>query len=287
MKIYQTYGNMLDCVFSDDNDKNLIFHMRLIDDIETEDIVASLKALEHNIVNNILLKGVQKIKKVSMRQYNHIRYNKETQKFDKVNEWIMDTDGSNLIDIMANPNIDPYRTVTNDIYEIYAVLGIEAARNALNNEIMEVIKESSVNQRHLYLLTDIMTCKGSLMSIDRHGINRGDVGPLAKSSFEETTDMLIKASRFGVPDRINGVSANIMLGQMPPCGTGDSEILMDETEYIQLIKDKNKLATQENKTALSANEPCSEEVLKMELPLALSRKGQNKKKLVMNEIKLT
>jgi hypothetical protein len=54
-----------------------------------------------------------------------------------------------------------------------------------------------------------------------------------------------------------------------------------------LIKDKNKLATQENKTALSANEPCSEEVLKMELPLALSRKGQNKKKLVMNEIKLT
>ena len=199
----------------------------------------------------------------------------------------MDTDGSNLIDIMANPNIDPYRTVTNDIYEIYAVLGIEAARNALNNEIMEVIKESSVNQRHLYLLTDIMTCKGSLMSIDRHGINRGDVGPLAKSSFEETTDMLIKASRFGVPDRINGVSANIMLGQMPPCGTGDSEILMDESEYIQLIKDKNKLATQENKTAHSANEPCSEEVLKMELPLALSTKVQNKKKLVMNEIKLT
>ena len=96
--------------------------------------------------------------------------------------------------------------------------------------------------------------------------------------------MLIKASRFGVPDRINGVSANIMLGQMPPCGTGDSEILMDETEYIQLIKDKNKLATQENKTALSANEPCSEEVLKMELPVANSNKG--KKKLVMREIKL-
>lgn len=283
MKIYQTYGNILDCVFSDDNDKNLIFHMRLIDSIESDDIVASLKALEHNIVHNILLKGVQKIKKVSMRQHNHIRYNKETQKFDKVSEWIMDTDGSNLIDIMSNPNIDPYRTVTNDIYEIYCVLGIEAARNALNNEIMEVIKESSVNQRHLYLLTDIMTCKGALMSIDRHGINRGDVGPLAKSSFEETTDMLIKASRFGVPDRINGVSANIMLGQMPPCGTGDSEVLMDEDEYIQLIKD-----TQQNekpdKGHVSSNEPCAEDVLKLELPLVITKKGG--KKLMMNEIKL-
>lgn len=283
MKIYQTYGNMLDCIFSDDNDKNLIFHMRLIDDVESEDIVASLKALEYNIVNNILLKGVQKIKKVSMRQYNHIRYNKESQKFEKVNEWIMDTDGSNLIDIMSNPNIDPYRTVTNDIYEIYSVLGIEAARNALNNEIMEVIKESSVNQRHLYLLTDIMTCKGSLMSIDRHGINRGDVGPLAKSSFEETTDMLIKASRFGVPDRINGVSANIMLGQMPPCGTGDSEVLMDEEEYIQLIKDKHKLYEQQ-KSETSSSEPCSEEILKMDLPVMKAKTGH--KKLIMNEIKL-
>jgi len=178
-------------------------------------MVAALKAIEYNIVHTILLKGVQKIKKVSMRQHNHVRYNPETQKFEKVNEWIMDTDGSNLVEIMANPNIDPYRTVTNDIYEIYTVLGIEAARNALSNEIMEVIKESSVNLRHLYLLMDTMTCKGTLMSIDRHGINRGDVGPLAKSSFEETTDMLIKASVFSDVDRINGVSANIMLGQLP------------------------------------------------------------------------
>jgi DNA-directed RNA polymerase II subunit RPB1 len=286
MKIYQTYGNTLECIFSDDNDTNLIFHMRLretaVKEIDTEDIVAALKAIEYNIVHTILLKGVQKIKKVSMRQYNHIRYNPYSQKFEKVNEWIMDTDGSNLIDIFSNPNIDPYRTVTNDIYEIYSVLGIEAARNALNNEIMEVIKESSVNQRHLYLLTDIMTCKGTLMPIDRHGINRGDVGPLAKSSFEETTDMLIKASRFGIPDRMNGVSANIMLGQMPPCGTGDSEILMDEDAYIQLIKDKNNIVNVQ-KTS-NDMDPCGEAVLKMELPRMVIAK--EKKKLVMKEIKL-
>ena len=286
MKIYQTYSNTLECIFSDDNDTNLIFHMRLretaVKEIDTEDIVAALKAIEYNIVHTILLKGVQKIKKVSMRQYNHIRYNPDSQKFEKVNEWIMDTDGSNLIDIFSNPNIDPYRTVTNDIYEIYSVLGIEAARNALNNEIMEVIKESSVNQRHLYLLTDIMTCKGTLMPIDRHGINRGDVGPLAKSSFEETTDMLIKASRFGIPDRMNGVSANIMLGQMPPCGTGDSEILMDEDAYIQLIKDKNNIVNVQ-KTSNDVD-PCGEVVLKMELPQMVLAK--EKKKLVMKEIKL-
>ena len=92
-----------------------------------------------------------------------------------------------------------------------------------------------MNYRHLSLLIDTMTYKGQLMSIDRHGINRGDIGPLAKSSFEETTDMLINASIFAEYDNVNGVSANVMLGQQTPCGTGDSEILFDEEYMIDLL----------------------------------------------------
>ena len=94
-----------------------------------------------------------------------------------------------------------------------------------------------MNYRHLSLLIDTMTYKGQLMSIDRHGINRGDIGPLAKSSFEETTDMLINASIFAEYDNVNGVSANVMLGQLAPCGTGDSEILLDEEYLYELMKD--------------------------------------------------
>jgi DNA-directed RNA polymerase beta' subunit len=79
------------------------------------------------------------------------------------------------------------------------------------------------------------------MSIDRHGINRGDVGPLAKSSFEETTDMLVKACTFSEFDKINGVSANIMLGQCPLAGTGDTKIMLDESYMIQLMTEQNKI----------------------------------------------
>lgn len=286
MKIFQTYENTLDCVFSDDNDQDLIFHMRLhqdtCKDIDIEDMVAALKATEHSIVNGILLKGVNKIKKVSMRQHNYVLYNEDLQKFEKATEWVLDTDGSNLIDIMANPNIDPYRTVTNDVYEIFTVLGIEAARNALNNEIMEVLSDSSMNPRHMSLLIDIMTCKGMLMSIDRHGINRGDVGPLAKSSFEETTDMLIKASMFSDVDHINGVSANIMLGQLPPCGTGDSEVLLDEQEYMNLIKGSVNVVP--DFEPIPEVRPCLEDVLKLHVPelQVVSKKG--KKKAVVQEI---
>lgn len=259
MKIFNMYSNTLDCIFSDDNEKELIFHMRLqeaaLRDIDSEDMVAALKAIEYNITHTILLKGIPKIKKVSMRQHNYVRYNDITQRFEKVSEWVMDTDGSNFIEMMSHPNVDPYRTMSNDVYEIYTTLGIEAARNALNNEIMEVMRDSSVNYRHLSLLIDTMTCKGALMSIDRHGINRGDVGPLAKSSFEETTDMLIKASIFSEQDRINGVSANIMLGQLPPCGTGDSEIVLDEEEFMNLIQDK--ISYIQEPIQIQTTDPCN------------------------------
>jgi DNA-directed RNA polymerase beta' subunit len=166
-------------------------------------------------------------------------YNDETNNFDDVLEWVLDTDGTNLIELLANPNIDSTRTISNDIREIYDTLGIEAARNALYKELVAVTNEGSMNYRHMSLLIDTMTYKGQLMSIDRHGINRGDIGPLAKSSFEETTDMLINASIFAEYDKVNGVSANVMLGQQPPCGTGDSKILIDEEYMIELLNDIN------------------------------------------------
>ena len=58
---------------------------------------------------------------------------------------------------------------------------------------------------------------------------------LAKCSFEETTDQLFKASIFGELDNLSGVSSNIMMGQIPPCGTGDSEIIIDETKLIDIV----------------------------------------------------
>ena len=109
-------------------------------------------------------------------------------------------------------------------------------------EIREVIDSagSYVNFRHLSLLCDIMTNRGILMSIDRFGINRGNIGPLAKCSFEETTDQLFKASIFGEVDNLNGVSANIMMGQIPPCGTGSTDILIDESKLLGINKEDDE-----------------------------------------------
>jgi DNA-directed RNA polymerase II subunit RPB1 len=240
-KLNTTYEKYIECAYSDDNAEECIFRIKLNDnvakDIEFGDQMAAIKALEHNIVYQVLLKGYKGIKKVSLNKKKYNKYNFITNKFDNYVEWVLDTDGTNLVEILSNTNVDATRTISNDIREIYETLGIEAARTALYHELVNVTSEDSMNYRHLSLLIDTMTYKGQLMSIDRHGINRGDIGPLAKSSFEETTDMLINASIFAEYDNVNGVSANVMLGQQAPCGTGDVMILLDEEHIAELLKD--------------------------------------------------
>lgn len=232
------YEETISCMFSDDNSNNLIFRIKLLEDSgdEERDYITELKALEKNIMENILIKGTKNVKKSMMNKQEFSMYNEDTLQFDKTFEWVLDTSGTNLIDVMCHPKVDYTKTVSNDINEIYDVLGIEAARAALYNELSGVIADAElyVNYRHIALLVDTMTNRGYLLSIDRHGINRVDIGPLAKCSFEETTDMLIKAGIFSEVDKITGVSANIMLGQIPPCGTGDTEVLIDEHKLLNL-----------------------------------------------------
>jgi DNA-directed RNA polymerase beta' subunit len=265
-KLNMAYEKYIDCIYSDDNADECIFRIKLTDialkDIDAKDELAAVKAMEHNIVYQVLLKGYKGIKKVSLNKKKYDKYNKDTQLFDKVIEWVLDTDGTNLTEILANPNVDSTRTISNDIREIYDTLGIEAARNALYNELVNVTSEGSMNYRHLSLLIDTMTYKGVLMSIDRHGINRGDTQTLSKCSFEETTDILINASIFAEYDDVNGVSANVMLGQKPPCGTGDVNIFLDEEHMMEMIKDMKPIQLddiQEEEQDESDNEICLED----------------------------
>lgn len=227
------YDDMVSCLFSDDNAATLVARIRLVGkDLDVNDMLTELRALEENILNTVVIKGIKNIEKaVPLKPSEELIYDAMTGTFVKLTEWAVETSGSNLIEVLSLPHVDSVRTYTNDINEVYQVLGIEAARQALYNELQAVMWQkdtNSVNYRHMALLVDAMTSRGFLTSVNRHGINKGDIGPLAKCSFEQTTDMLINAGVFSEVDRINGVAANIMLGQVAPCGTGDSEILIDE-----------------------------------------------------------
>lgn len=178
----------------------------------------------------LVVKGVRGIEKAILNRPNTglKRYDQTTDAFVTNDDWCIATAGSNMVGVMCNEYVDYTRTITNDVYEVYNVLGIEAARQVLISELRNVLGDLPLDHRHLSLLADTMSNRGFFMSIDRHGINnRGELGPLSKASFEQTDDMLTKAGMFAERDRINAVSANIMLGQVAPCGTGECDVLVD------------------------------------------------------------
>jgi DNA-directed RNA polymerase II subunit RPB1 len=155
--------------------------------------------------------------------------------FGVKDEWVLETDGTNLMAVLGVDYVDATRTISNDIVEVFVVLGIEGVRGAILGELRNVISfdGSYVNYRHLACLVDVMTMQGHLMAIDRHGINRVESGPLLRCSFEETVDMLNEAAVFAEEEVLKGVTENIMLGQLAKVGTGDMDLLLDEQKVIR------------------------------------------------------
>ena len=241
-EISKKFRDEIHCVFSDDNAEDLIFriHCKLSDDDSEnseEDMVYLLKTLESSIVNDITLKGIKGIQKVSMSKEENLM-KPVGREYKKVPQWVIDANGDNLLDIMNHPSVDFSKTYSNNTNDIYEVFGIEAAREAIIREITELLSFDGtyINHRHISLLADIMTNRGHIMSIDRHGINKSDRGPLAKCSFEETPDVISKAAVFGEFDKMQGVSANIMMGQEIESGTGFTDVILDEEKYAQLYQ---------------------------------------------------
>jgi len=231
--------------FTDDNSNELIGRISLkmnLNDKEAtngikdqSDIIEIIKNINYDIIHNIVIKGIKDIKNIVITELKeNVRVDHDVQ---SMKTYKLETDGTNLLGLFNCEFVDPYNTISNDIIEIYQLLGIEAVRDILISEIEKVAEGHYINKRHIELLCDCMTNKGILSAINRQGINRSETGPLAKSSFEDTTEQLIKSSIFSEKDGLNGVSSNIMLGQLINSGTGMCDILLDEEKLISNMKD--------------------------------------------------
>jgi len=260
--INSSHGEDVSCVYSDYNANNLIFRFRLNDKIlskgkkvkgvpsalDQSDEIYMLRNFQENLLNNIVLRGITGIKNVLPRKLQN-NVLKEDGKFVRKDIWIMDTTGSNLMEMLAIDFIDANRTFCNDIHETYKVMGIEAARQVLYNELVEVMEFADVyiNYHHLSLLCDRMTSTENMVAIFRSGILNDDIGPIAKSTFEVHTEVLLNASRHDDFDHMRGVSSNVMMGQMGVFGTGSFQLVldMDQMKNMEDVEVSNKNNKQE------------------------------------------
>lgn len=214
VKIMKEYKS-LHCIASDEFSDELYIDVYVYNDNELS--LDSIKLLSSQLKTQII-NGFSSVSKV----------------YTDSNKNILETDGTDLQTILNLEWCDPNNTFCNDVLEVRDILGIEAARELLLREIKQVLEFDGtyINERHFQILVDVMTYKGGIMAITRHGINRSDNGPLMKCSFEETVDVLTESAVFGDFDGIKGVTESITVGKLANMGTGTFDIKYNLNDVI-------------------------------------------------------
>jgi len=139
-------------------------------------------------------------------------------------EWYLETDGSNLEEILNLPFVDSYRTYSNDIWEIYNLFGIEAVRAYIVEELTQLMP--TIHRTHITLLADRMTVSGRLRSISRYTRKHEHSSVLSKATFEETLSGFLRSGMMNEVDTVNGSSASIICGRIPKVGTGLNDLML-------------------------------------------------------------
>lgn len=225
-------------VATDDAAEQLV--VRVSPDIglaDNHDIVAELRDMEERILG-IRVKGVAGVKGCDVvpprvegeRAYDANIADYTTRQVYSL-EAIAGADASldDLIEISDVAGVDIMKTYGDNLWHAVEMFGIEAARTLLLWELQGAYADDNTyaDFRHIELLVDFITRRGVLTAITRHGVGATDAGPLTKCSFEQTVQKIVQAGMFGETDHMTGVSANVMMGQTTPCGTGNSQILWD------------------------------------------------------------
>lgn len=187
--------------------------------MKTKDNSFILKTKSKEQSLNDLYKTKEKLKKLFVCGIKDI---KQVLPVKRDDEFIIITSGTNLKDIFLREEVDINRTTSNNLHEIYRVLGVEAARQAIINEVNKVIEGQGLNVdiRHIMLVADAICNSGYIKGITRYGIVSEKSSVLARTSFETPIKHVISASILGEEDKLESVVENVMLNQPVPVGTG-------------------------------------------------------------------
>ena len=200
--------------------------------VKMDDDSIVLKSRSKEIELNSLYKDKEKIKKVHLKGIKGITQVLPVKRGD---EFLVITAGSNLKEVLKLDSVDASKTTTNNIFEIANILGIEAARQSIINEVYNVIENQGLNVdiRHIMLVADTMTSSGAVKGITRYGVVSEKNSVLARASFETPIKHIINAALVGEVDMLDSVVENVMINQPVPIGTGLPGLV------TQLKSDKN------------------------------------------------
>jgi DNA-directed RNA polymerase beta' subunit len=231
-KIEEVYSDLV-CVYSPNNIGRIDVFIDT-DTIELEENILSFITPENMVqvyIEEVVIPKLEELHICGISGITNIFYASEQDKKTKEEKWYLETEGTNFSDALAHPDVDIYNTMSNNIWEIYNTLGIEATRQYLIEEFGSIV--GGINPCHSKLLADKMTYNGVLASISRYAMRTEGSGALSKASFEETLDNLLNAAVYGERECTDGVSASIICGKLGKFGTGVCELKVDIAKLTQ------------------------------------------------------
>ena len=151
------------------------------------------------------------------------------------NQYYVSTNGSNLKELLKLKFIDKKTLKSNDLWDIFNIIGIEGVRKFLIEELTSIVSSDGgfINECHITLLVDTMTFTGNVVSISRYGIKKDKGSVLARSSFEESLDHFVRAALFSEKENVSSVSASIMCGKHCNIGTGLPTIIPNLAKILK------------------------------------------------------
>ena len=156
-----------------------------------------------NVLSSVVISGFPRIKDVSV----------EKMPFD--DEYYIETEGSNFTDLAQMLEIDEYKTILDHVNLTTDLLGIEAGRAVLSNQITQVLSDAGyVDPRHIQLIGDIMTFGGNIAGNNRFSMGKSDLGFIEKCCFESVDRFLTLAAISSQTDPLTGVSSRVAFGKL-------------------------------------------------------------------------
>jgi DNA-directed RNA polymerase II subunit RPB1 len=251
-----------------DNDPHPVIHIRFnvrdLDKVEKrKGAGANLKFNRKTLVEFIDM--IDKFKLKGVENIEHINTIAKERYIDATDgdamkigeEQVIYTAGVNLKDIRYINGVNPYRTYSDSVTDMFTTFGVEFARSRMICEFMKAYENAGnvgLNAQHIAILVDIMCYGGSVISADRHGMKKANIDPLTKASFEKSVDVLVSAAVFSDVDRMQSVSSRLYIGSVFKGGTGYCELVLDtdmikNSEYI----DKETYSGRDTKNNIATN----------------------------------
>jgi len=210
------------------------------DDIPTIHVRFELIDFDFNIINNftqsfienLRIKGIQGISDIlGISDENYADFDKETGELKIEKRKVIHVEGLNVSSLSKIKGIDAYKSFTHDIITVYDIMGINAARMLILKIFREIFTDNT-NYQHLTIMADLMTNKGCLTSIDRHGFNKNEIETLSKVSFENMNENFNNAALNSEKNSINNVVSRIIMGMPIKGGTNLCDLILDTETLI-------------------------------------------------------